>query len=193
MDDREEGIRLAREALATGTSETMTLSCVASALGTLACDAAGAWAVARRALALNPNSGWVRSMVGWTELWCGAAEPAMEHFNRAIALSPLDPDLAFMIGGLAQAHLMAGRPIEALAAAEDAVRLMPTYSQGYKIIIAALTALGRREEAVAAAERCRVAVPAAARVAAEARRRLYVDQDFAESFSRALCEAGLPD
>lgn len=194
--EREEGVRLAREALAAAPDNPLVLICAANALGVLALDAKGAHAAASRALALHPNSAWVRGVAGWTCNWVGDAEAAAEHFRHAIRLGPLDPNAAYPLAGLAIARIMAGQPQEALAPAEAAVRQTPGVLVGHLALIATLSLLGRREEAAAAAARFREVAPAAAcRVPPpppQGRCGLYLDRRFAEAFMRALREAGLP-
>ena len=44
-----------------------------------------------RALALDPNAAWAWSRLGWLETYSDRPERAIENFERALRLSPLDP------------------------------------------------------------------------------------------------------
>jgi hypothetical protein len=61
------------------------------------------------------------------------------------------------------------------------------------VVVAALHALGRLEEARAAARRYQAADPAGVRVFAERIRWLFADERFNSALIRALRDAGLPE
>ena len=84
-----------------------------------------------------------------------------------------------------------GRPDEALALGQQALRQVPAMAGGHRLVIAALTLLGRREESREAAQRFLRFVPDA-RTDANFRR-FYRDQAFAERLIGAYREAGLPE
>jgi len=68
-------------------------------------------------------------------------------------LSPVDPLLYSALTGVSLAFISLGRFDEALAAARKAVRKNANFSSTYRCLIAALTHLGRDEEARDAAAR----------------------------------------
>jgi adenylate cyclase len=192
-DEREEGIRFAREALADAQDDPATLRCAGHAVAWLAQDRAGGWAALSRALTLNPNSAQVLGSAAWVLNYLGEAERAVEMFHRAIRLSPLDPEMAFFLAGLGFASLMATRYEEALAAGTRSIPLQPGRVTGYRVVVGALHALGRRDEARAAALRYEVANPAGARVFADRIRWLFADEQFTSTLIQALRDAGLPE
>src|SRR5262249_45824630 len=100
-----------------------------------------------RALVINPNlaSGW--SYSGYVKLWFGEPDRAIEHFARAIRLSPIDPRLVFMQSGIASAHFYAGRYDEALPWARMALREQPDSHRALHIAAASCALAGRDEEA----------------------------------------------
>ena len=57
----------------------------------------------------------------------GEPDDAIEHFARAMRLSPLDPEMYRMQAGTALAHLFAGRFDEASSWAEKAFRDLPSF------------------------------------------------------------------
>ena len=67
--------------------------------------------------------GWLFS--GWVRIWLGEPEMAIEHFARAMRLSPLDPLIFVAQSGIAVAHFFAGRYDEASSWAEKALREQP--------------------------------------------------------------------
>ncbi|MGZ5871356.1 MAG: tetratricopeptide repeat protein [Bradyrhizobium sp.] len=75
-----------------------------------------------RTLTLNPNmtSAWLLS--GWTKLYLGEPDQAIDRFDRAIRLNPLDPLMARMQTGAAAAQFLAGRYEQALERADTALQ-----------------------------------------------------------------------
>ena len=191
--DREEGVRLAHEVLGASGADPLALVCVVYACGLLARDTVGAQDVAQRALKLNPNSALVQGAAGLTSAWACDPVVSAAHFRRAIELNPCDPDVAFWTAGLARAELMAGKPEEAVPLAERAIHQMSACVPAHRLLIAALSCLGLRDEASAAVDRLRAAVPSAAHVSAETFRRMYRNQGFAETLIRAWRKAGMPE
>lgn len=190
--DEEEGIRLAREALAAGMDDPRVLQHAARVLGLLAFDRDAAVAAVERSLALNPHSAEAHQAAGYVNNWLCRPEAALRHFERAARLSPLDPEMVHVLTGSAVAHLIAGRYEAALDAARQALRLQPEWGDAHRNVVAALWLLGRREEAAAAALRAREIAPTAARTFADRTRRLFADQAFVEARTQAVLEAGLP-
>jgi tetratricopeptide (TPR) repeat protein len=190
--ERDEAIRLARDVLTAHGDDPSALASIVHVLGVFADDTAGAFATAERALALNPHSAGVQTAAGWAGIWAGNAESAIAHFRRAIRLSPHDISIGYAHAGLGFALLAAGEPAEALACAETALRERPANEPGNRVRVAALHALGRRDEAAAAARQYQAAMPGKAGVNEATIRKRIPDRDFAERFARALREAGLP-
>ncbi|MCC6720372.1 MAG: winged helix-turn-helix domain-containing protein [Acetobacteraceae bacterium] len=192
-DTQEEGIRLAREALADPADDPATLRCAGQAIAWLAQDRAAGRAALERALALNPNSAQVLGSAGWILNYLGMAGRAVELFDRAMRLSPLDPEMAFFLAGRGFACLMLGQHAEALDAGTRSIPLQPGRITGYRVVIAALHALGRREEARVTAQRYVAANSSGARVFAERIRYLFADEQFNALLIDALRQAGLPE
>jgi adenylate cyclase len=193
LGEREEGVRLARNALAAHGDDPLALSGAAYGLAVLADDAAGALAAATQALALNPHSAGVQTAAGWAKFWAGDTEAAIAHFRRAICLSPHEATTDYAYAGLGFALLATGRSAEALACAEAALRKLPVNAPAHRARVAALHALGRREDAAAAARAYRAAIPGNAAVNEATIRKRIPDPEFAGRFARAIREAGLPE
>ena len=71
----------------------------------------------------------------------------MEHFERAMRLSPLDPEMYRMQAGTAMAHLFAGRFDTASSMAETVCRRLPTFLMVVGIAAASHALGGRQDEA----------------------------------------------
>jgi tetratricopeptide (TPR) repeat protein len=142
-----EAVRLARQALEAGKDDPDTLATAANAVTFLAGDRATAASAVDRALALNPNSArawFVRGIVSYHE---NRPDSMIEALNRAIRLSPLDPLGHTFTGGLAVAHVIAGRYEEAIEWADRSLREVPRYESAVRNRVVACAQLDRIEEA----------------------------------------------
>jgi adenylate cyclase len=145
--DIAESVRLARHAVTAGKDNPDPLSMAAVVLTVLAGEHAGAASAAERALALNPNSAnaWMAS--GLVSCFSSRPDAAIEALQRAMRLSPLDPQGASIKSGLAGVHLVAGRYQEALEWADRALHEQPHCSPALRVKVVSLAQLGRIDEA----------------------------------------------
>jgi TolB-like protein/Tfp pilus assembly protein PilF len=142
-----EGARLARRAVELDKGDAVALTRSGHALGHLAGDLDGGIALLDRALVLNPNLAAAWFLGAFLRVWHGETERAIEHFTRAMHLSPLDPELYRMQAGMAVAHLFAGRFDTASSWAEKAFRDLPSFLMVVAIIAASHALAGRTAEA----------------------------------------------
>src|ERR1700756_2859843 len=138
-----EGARLARRAVNLGRDDAVALTRGGHALAHLTDDVAGGIALLDRALVLNPNLASAWFLAGFLRTWNGEPDAAIEHFARAMRLSPLDPELYRMQAGLAAAHLFAGRFDAASSWAEKAFRELPSFLMVVSVIAASHALAGR--------------------------------------------------
>ena len=155
-----EGARLARRAVALGRDDAVALTRSGHALGNLVGDLDGGIALLDRALMLNPNLAAAWFLGGFLRVWRGEPDGAIEHFERAMRLSPLDPEMYRMQAGMAAAHLFAGRFDAASSWAEKALRDLPSFLMVVGIIAASHALAGRMDEAHRAMRRLRQLDPA---------------------------------
>lgn len=101
----------------------------------------------RRAVELNPNSAAARGGLGHCLAFAGHDREAIEHAENAIRLSPLDPDMAIFVGGIAVAHYCARRYLDAARFAEEQLRVRPGFHGGQRLRCASLAQAGRTDEA----------------------------------------------
>jgi adenylate cyclase len=103
--------------------------------------------MADQAVALNPNSFNAWHARGWVYRSAGLPEEALRSFERAIRMSPVDPQLYAVFAGMAEAFIELGRFDEAIVARKKALRHNPSFSAGYRLLAAAFAHLGRDDEA----------------------------------------------
>jgi adenylate cyclase len=147
-DDARTAIAFARRALAAGSDDALALVTGGFVLVMVARDADAGLDAVRRAVALNPGSGFVSGLASAALVFGGGPEDAMVHVERAMALSPLDPSLYMFQTVAGLAHLFAGRPGQALDFARKSLALYD-WDSAYWVLIPAYVRLGRIAEAQA--------------------------------------------
>ncbi|MEA2781047.1 MAG: hypothetical protein QOK29_2591 [Rhodospirillaceae bacterium] len=147
VQETAEVTRLVGRVAELGKDDAVALSFSGLALGYVAGDAEAGAALTDRALVLNPNLAAAWSASGWLRACHGDPDVAIEHFARAVRLSPLDPLKFFMQSFTAFAHFIAGRYDEAWPLAETASREQPHFLSGIRIAAASNAFAGRLDEA----------------------------------------------
>jgi len=155
-----EGERLARRAIELGRDDAVALTRGGHALAHLTGDLDSGIALLDRAVFLNPNLASAWFLGGFLRTWHGECENAIEHFERAMRLSPVDPELYRMQAGIAMAHLFAGRIESASAWAERSYSNLPSFLMVVALIAATRALSGRLEDARRAMEDLRKLDPA---------------------------------
>lgn len=142
-----EATRLARRAAALGRDDAVALCTAGFGLAYVSGELDDGTALIDRALALNPNLAWAWYFSGWTKLWLGEPDEAIERESRAMRLSPQDPHIFNMQSATAYAHFMAGRYAEAISWAEAAIREHADHMSALRVLSASCAMLGRLEQA----------------------------------------------
>jgi adenylate cyclase len=106
-----------------------------------------------RALVLNPNLAGAWYASGWVRVHRGEPEIAIEHFARAMRLSPLDPQMIAMQAGTSFAHFLAGRYDQASSWTEKAMWAQANYLTSIRIAAASKALAGKHTEAQEAVAR----------------------------------------
>jgi tetratricopeptide (TPR) repeat protein len=145
-----------------------------------------------RALVLNPNLASAWFLGGFLRVWGGESDGAIEHFARAMRLSPLDPEMYRMQAGMALAHLFAGRFDAASSWAEKAYRQLPSFLMVVSIIAASHALAGRPDEAQRAMNHLRQLDPTL-RASSLADWLPFHRPEHLSLFADGLRKAGLPD
>lgn len=151
--DIAEAERLARRAWELDPSDPIAVGMAGIAMALAVRDLDTGAAYLERALALNPNVPihWLNR--GWIDLWLGRGDYAMEAFERALHLSPMDPDVFIMETGIAHAHFFAGCYRLAQQWAQKALVKKPDWKSALRIVAAAAALDGRPTEARCACNR----------------------------------------
>ena len=103
-----------------------------------------------RAVLLDPNAAWAWSRLGWLETYSDNPEKALENFEHALRLSPLDPMNFNNYVGMASAYDVAQKHEEAVTLYRRALEERPHADWIYRQLTASLVGAGRIEEAQAA-------------------------------------------
>jgi len=188
-----EGVRLARQAAALGKEDPTALWSSGRSLAYLAGELETGAAHIDRALLLNPNLAAAWSARGWVRIFLGAPADAIECFERAMRLSPLDPLAYNAYAGMGAGHFFAGRYDEAAPWARKASHEQPNWAPALRIAAQAYALSDRIVEAREAMTRLREIDPALrlsnlARATPPFRR----PEDLAR-WTEGLRKAGLPE
>jgi adenylate cyclase len=151
--DRKEAVRLSRLALSLDDSDPETLAMASVISAYMVGDCESEIEMADRAVALNPNSFLVWAGRGHVCRIAGVPEEAVRSFERAMRLSPVDPQLHTTLVGLGAALIELGRFDEAIVAGKKAQRQNPPFSATHHCLAAAFAHLRRDVEAREAAAR----------------------------------------
>ena len=146
-DDREAAKRLARTAIAEGAGAPLALVVAGTVRAVLTRDHDLAVAAIDRAMMINPNSAVVLAFGALTRCLCGAYDRAIEHAEKALRLSPLEPLIYVAAFALALAYLLTGRAEEAVVQARKAIEGNRNFSFPYCVLALGCARMGRREEA----------------------------------------------
>jgi adenylate cyclase len=142
-----EACDLAGRAVGADPENAAVLAVAAWAYSTLGVRFEQSLELANRALALHPNSVHVRSFCGWVFNYFGESQLAIEQFEEARRLSPVDPKSYFPMLGLAAAHFFAGHFEETVSLTGRILAEVPTHNVARRYRAAALGHLGRIDEA----------------------------------------------
>jgi adenylate cyclase len=191
-DDVRVAIRMAREVIVEAAEDPTSLRFAAQVLAYSAKDYERALSAIERSLYLNPNSAQGYTGSGWVNTHSGRPLIAIDHFHKAMRLSPIDPEKGIALSGIGMSYLMLERFDEALHWGEDALREMPNYGSSHRVVVGALVGLNRLDEARAAARRLMDEFPTYT-LSLQKQVNPWRDEAFAERYVEALRIAGIPE
>ena len=139
-----------RSALAEGGFDCDALAMGGYALGFFERDSATGHGYVQRALAINPSAARAHDFAGWLLLYMGRADDGLTHFDRALALCPLDEFAFRTLTGRAFARLFRGDFEGAVMDARRAHAAAANYTVCHRVLAAALAHTGRTREAATA-------------------------------------------
>jgi TolB-like protein len=139
----------ARRALATGSDDAQAVVLGGFVLSMLRQDHATGLEAVRRAVALNPGSGFVNAMAGCALIFGDDTGPGLELLERGMTLCPKDPSFFSFLTVAASGHLLSGRPDLAEDLARRSMALNVQWDSTYWVMAAALQAQEKGAEATA--------------------------------------------
>ena len=190
--DALEVAKLAQRAAELGKDDAVALALAGIGLVWVVGDLEQGAALIERALTLNPNWAWAWLFSGWTQMWLGEPEVAIERLVRAMRLSPQESQMFGMEAAMAWAHFFAGRYQEAMSWAEKAVREQSNYFPALSILAGSCSMAGREAEARSTLESLRRLDPDLRISTLGEAFPIRRPEHFAR-FAQALQKAGLPD
>ncbi len=155
---RARAIEMAERAASLSRDDPLILS-VLGVVHTFARNYGTARILLERAIAIDPNSAWALSRLGWLEVYADRPGEAFQHFEHAIRLSPLDPMNFNNLVGIASAHQISGDYNAASDLFQRALMERPSAYWIHRNLAPALLAAGREEEAEASKNTMLAAYP----------------------------------
>jgi TolB-like protein len=158
--NRLEAVALTHRALQADGDDPSVLTEAARVLGYFTEDIDSAVAMVERALVLNPSHarGWYWS--GWIRLFAGEPDRAIEDFQNALRLAPLQRPY---MTGIGAAHFFGGRYSDAVEVLVTASHAQPGWPTTHRFLAAAYAQIGNIEKArEVARNRLRIIAPALA-------------------------------
>jgi TolB-like protein/class 3 adenylate cyclase len=142
-----EGKRYALRSVELGADDAYALARAAHFFGFVLKDAEKGDAIADQAIAVNPNSSVAWAMRGWISAFLGRHEAALEQFQYAMRLNPLDPSRYSAEAGMAAANLFLRRFEIALSWSTKALARKKPYATGERIAMVSYAMLDRIADA----------------------------------------------
>jgi adenylate cyclase len=187
-EDKQKAFRLAQEAASLDHTDPLVLTVLSAAYALVGQFDLGLAAI-EKALAIDPNSAWAWTRSGYLNVYTQCPDRAIEHFRRAIRLSPLDPMHYNALFGIGAAHFAKGDYREAVKWVEQALSEKPSAMWAYRLLATAYANAGHLEEARWAASKLRAAYPEINIKSLEATSTLGAMRGFVEG----LRLAGIPE
>ncbi len=190
-DDSAEAARCALAALERDRKDAVALTIHGHVLSFTRRDFDAAVHFLDRAVAVGPSCHIAWALSSATRSWLGDGPRAVEHAQRALQLSPLDPLTFFTEHMLSQGHYVSGDYREAVAWGRRAAMRNDRLTSNLRTLAASLVALGDLEGAREIARRI-LAVEPGFRLGSFAAR-TPVRPQLLEHYIPRLRAAGLPD
>jgi TolB-like protein/class 3 adenylate cyclase len=181
--------QIARQAVECGKDDAVALTCGGVAFGIFG-DLERATTFIDRAQALNPNLAMAWHLSGWTRGFVGQYDLAVEHLERAMRLSPVDPQRPGMQAAIAAAHFAAGRFDIASSLARSAILEQPNNSLATIVAAAANAMAGNLDVARSAMAQALELDPNFRKISD---RLPYRQPELLALWEDGLRKAGLPD
>lgn len=185
-----EALKLAERAAQLSGDDPLILA-VLGAVHTFVRNFGTARVLLERAVALDPNAAWAWSRLGWLENYADRPTSAIENFERALRLSPLDPMNFNNYVGIASAHEVAQEYDLAAKYYERGLEERPNAGWIYRSLAPTLVGAGRMEEARVAYARMIESYPDL--TVSKVREAMVFSPAFLDRMAANLKKLGLPD
>ncbi|PWE48554.1 hypothetical protein DEM26_17285 [Thioclava sp. NG1] len=159
LADKAEALRLAQQAAQFVGEHAPSMVAVGAAVDLVSTDHDFSRTFIDRALAIDPNCAWGWMRRGWNRHYLGETEEARLSFDRAEALSPLDPFLFNIEFGRGVTYLHEDRFEECLKHFKRGMALSPGVEWAYRFIASLNIRLGRQADAEEAYRKLLAAYP----------------------------------
>jgi adenylate cyclase len=189
--DQDAADRAAAAALERDPGDGFAIALRGILLGYTRRDYVGAQRLLDQAVSTSPSCALAWSWGSLVRAWTGDGQAAVTWAERGLQLAPIDPFTFFHDYVLGQAHYVAGDYEKAAAHCRSSGLSQPEHAAVWRTLAVSLVALGRLDEARAAARRV-LAVDPGFRLAPFAAR-TPLGGWVRDSFVDALRTAGLPD
>jgi TolB-like protein/class 3 adenylate cyclase len=187
-----EARELARKAIELGKDDPVVLAKAGFVLAYVVGEVDEAAALLARAVYLDPNLAWARTWSGWIHVYLGEGDAAIEQFQIALRLSPVDPRIYSAQTGMAFANFFTGRYEDAASWATVATRQQPNFVSAHRVLTAALALSGRCDEARQACLHA-LQIDPTQRISGIAARTPFRRPADIERFAQAFRIAGMPE
>jgi TolB-like protein len=154
-----EATRLARKGVELGSDDAVALSSGGCALAYIGGDLDAGAVFIDRALVFNPNLAHAWIVSAWLRINLGEPELAVRQFEHVMRLSPFEPMMHIVRGGIAFAHFISGDYDKACSLADRLLREKPDMYLGLRVAAAANALAGRLEDSHRAMARLREVDP----------------------------------
>jgi TolB-like protein/class 3 adenylate cyclase/Tfp pilus assembly protein PilF len=185
--------RLARRAAALGGDDAYALASAGFVLARVVGDLDDGAAFVDRALILNANYARAWHYSGWVQIWLGEPALGIEHVNRAMRFSPVDPALSSMQTAIGFAHFFLKRDHEASFWAAKALGERPHFQPALRLSAASNALEGRIETAKEAIARLGLLNPDLRLSNLKARSAPQRRPEYFSRYEEGLRKAGLPE
>lgn len=146
-DDIGQAVSWARRALAVGSDDAKAVVLGGFTLVMLRQDYGAGMDALRRAVSMNPGSGFVTAMSGSGLVFGNDIQTGLAHLDRAMRLCPNDPSFFSFLTTAATGELFLGNAEGAIELARRSLALNPLWDSTHWVLVTAHMALGQTAEA----------------------------------------------
>jgi adenylate cyclase len=189
--ESQERARLLAERAANLSGDDPLILTVLAAVNTFVRNYGIARVLLERALAIDPNCAWAWSRLGWIETYSDRPQNALEHFEHALRLSPIDPMNFNNYAGIGSSHEVAQKYDKAVELYRRALQERPHATWIYRNLTSALVGAGQIEEAKLAFEEMMRNYPGL--TASKFKKAMVFSGPTLERMAQHLKRVGLPD